>query len=94
PHLNAAESLFSYVKTYVKKQDIRRDTLSGHILNGLNQVSREKAAAQIEVEDPYEEESDMEEDVMEVDEGGEEDAEDGEEVNDEDGVEDVADHFE
>ncbi|KAG0341813.1 hypothetical protein BG005_002862, partial [Podila minutissima] len=36
----------------------------------------------------------MEEDVMEVDEGGEEDAEDGEEANDEDGVEDVADHFE
>lgn len=31
---------------------------------------------------------------MEVDEGGEEDAEDGEEANDEDGVEDVADHFE
>lgn len=93
PHLNAAESLFSCVKTHVKKQDVRRDTLSGHIINGLNQVSREKAAgwirevgrnfllslrgrplgrlynnhqalAQIEVEDPYKEESDMEEDVM------------------------------
>lgn len=119
PHLNAAESLFSCVKTHVKKQDVQRDTLSGHILNGLNQVSREKAAgwirevglnfllslsgrplgrlynnhqvlAQIDVEDPYEEESDME-----VNEGGEEDSEvDEEEMNNDNEMEGMADHFE
>ncbi|KAF9321917.1 hypothetical protein BG006_002509, partial [Podila minutissima] len=96
------------------------NTLSGPILNGLNQISCEKAAswirevghnfllslkrrflghlynnhqalAQIEVEDPYEEESDMEKDEMEVDEGGEEDAEDDkEEVNNDNEMEDMA----
>lgn len=39
PHLNAAESVFSSVKTHVRQQIIQAETLSGHVRSGLERIT-------------------------------------------------------
>ncbi|KAI8913760.1 DDE superfamily endonuclease-domain-containing protein [Powellomyces hirtus] len=41
PYLNCAEWVFGSVKPYVKKQDIDKDTLQGHVMDGVVRLTRE-----------------------------------------------------
>jgi len=39
PHLNAAESVFSSVKTHVRQEVVEAETLAGHVASGLERIS-------------------------------------------------------
>ncbi|KAF9271401.1 hypothetical protein BGZ88_006218 [Linnemannia elongata] len=38
PHLNAAESVFSNVKTHVRQEIVQAETLAGHVARGLERI--------------------------------------------------------